>query len=563
MKICANPWCKQSFEITQDDLAFYDRVSPVFAGKKYLIPPPTHCPDCRQQRRLAQCNEQNLYPGQCGLCTKRTLTQFPAGSGIPYYCRECWHSDKCDALSYGREINFSRPFFEQLAELKRSVPSLALDVQGELVNSEYIHFAGSSKNCYLIMHADFCEDCMYGYGFKYNRSCIDGFYNLHCERCYDCVDVLKCYGLVHCQDCANCSDSAFLRDCIGCRNCFLCVGLRNAEYCFNNQQMTRGEYEKKMKEYSLRSYRQCNECAAERKNLEARHHFKFFQGNNVENSSGDHLNNCKNVHASFDCENVEQGKFLYQVVTGAKDVQDIYQYGLNLQQSYESAIVGENSYHLLFSYGGHTTSDLTYCWYAERCKNCFGCVNISRAKHCILNRQYSPEEYEVTAGKLAEHMKKTGEWGEFLPMSISPFGYNKTTAQQYYPLKKSDAVKSNIRWDDTELPPPKATKVIPGSRLLDNSNDVPDDILQWAIQCEVTGRPFKILPQELRFYRDHGLPPPRKSWQQRHFDRFAQRNPRKFWTRSCAKCRKEIRTTWAPERPETVYCEQCYVQAVY
>ena len=32
-------------------------------------------------------------------------------------------------------------------------------------------------------------------------------------------------------------------------------------------------------------------------------------------------------------------------------------------------------------------------------------------------------------------MKKTGEWGEFFPSSISPFGYNETVAMEYYPIK--------------------------------------------------------------------------------------------------------------------------------
>lgn len=189
--------CQAAFEITDADLAFYDKVSPVYAGQKFLIPPPTHCPDCRQQRRLAICNELNLHHGTCDLCRKDMITQFPPGRSFPVYCRECWHSDRWDSRSYGRDVDFSRPFFEQFAELRSQVPALGLDVQGTLVNCEYIHFAGSSKNCYLIMHADFCEDCMYGYGFKRNTSCVDGFYNLHCELCYGCIDFKRCTNVVY------------------------------------------------------------------------------------------------------------------------------------------------------------------------------------------------------------------------------------------------------------------------------------------------------------------------------------------------------------------------------
>jgi len=41
------------------------------------------------------------------------------------------------------------------------------------------------------------------------------------------------------------------------------------------------------------------------------------------------------------------------------------------------------------------------------------------------------------------------------------------------------------------------------------------------------------------------------------------RNPRKLYTRNCDKCGKEIQTTYAPERPEIVYCENCYNKEVY
>jgi Zn ribbon nucleic-acid-binding protein len=63
VKSCKN--CNSSFEITDKDLEFYEKVSPSFNGKKYLIPSPTFCPDCRQQRRLTFRNERKLYKRKC------------------------------------------------------------------------------------------------------------------------------------------------------------------------------------------------------------------------------------------------------------------------------------------------------------------------------------------------------------------------------------------------------------------------------------------------------------------------------------------------------------------
>ncbi|PIR48585.1 hypothetical protein COU80_02645 [Candidatus Peregrinibacteria bacterium CG10_big_fil_rev_8_21_14_0_10_55_24] len=556
--------CGSSFEITDDDLKFYEHVSPVFGGKRYSIPSPTRCPDCRQQRRLAICNEFNLYPGKCDLCGKETIVQFEPSDTRTIYCRDCWHSDKWNACDFGRDIDFTRPFFEQFKELRDSLPAQGLDMQGNVVNCDYIHYAGSSKNCYLIMHADFCEDCYYGYGFKKNTSCVDGFYNLHCELSYDCVDCHKCYHLVGSQECLNCNTGAFLRDCIGCNNCFLCVGLREKEFCFENEQLTKDEYKKRIAEIDLRSYAQYQVCKKKRRELELTHTFKEFQGHNLENCLGNHLYNCKNLRESFDCEDVEDGKCCYQVVLAAKDVHDIYQYGSNLQASYECAISGEDSFHLRFSFGCHMgCSELMYCFYMEASRDCFGCAYMQKNHHCVFNKQYTKEEYDALVLRLIEHMKQTGEWGEFFPMSLSQFGYNKTSAQMYYPLEKDGAMKISAAWSDYEPPPPQVAKVIPADKLPDNSKDIPDDVLHWAIQCEVTGKPFKITPQELRFYRQMALPLPRRSWYQRHLDRFHQRNPRTLWDRKCAKCSASIQTTYAPDRPEIVYCEDCYQKEVY
>ena len=374
--------CGAVFEMSDDDLAFLERVSPVFNGKKEELPPPTHCPDCRQKRRLALCNERYFYAATCGLCQKRIITQYPQWQKRRIYCRECWHGEGWDPCTYGRDIDFSRPIFEQLKELQEVVPVENLLTAGTVENSDYIHYAGFAKNCYLIMHADYCEDCYYGYGFKNVRSCIDGFYNLQSELLYDCIDCHACYGLKGCQDCKNCHSSAFLRDCVGCKNCFLCVGLREKEYCFENEQLSREEYQQRMKANDLCSNAHYTKCSSRRRELELKQPFKAFQGHNLENCSGDHLYNCKNVHASFDCEDVETGRFLYQVVTGAKDIYDCYQYGLKLRESYECCIAGNDTYHALFCHHSHVScSDLLYCWYIQSSKNCFGCLSVHHKQY--------------------------------------------------------------------------------------------------------------------------------------------------------------------------------------
>ncbi|MDD5055426.1 MAG: hypothetical protein PHZ00_04135 [Candidatus Peribacteraceae bacterium] len=230
----------------------------------------------------------------------------------------------------------------------------------------------------------------------------------------------------------------------------------------------------------------------------------------------------------------------------------------------------------------------SYCFYCEMlksCSNCFGCVALKNRRYCILNKQYTKEEYETLVPKIIDHMRHdgggaamnpsgatavvtasggaSGSWGEFFPVVLSPHGYNETVAMDHFSLSKSQVEERHWRWKDRTEEPSKITRIIPAAQLPDSIQDIPDDILNWAIHCEVTGKPFKIIKQELEYYRRMQIPVPRLHPDERHKRRMAMRNPRKLWERECAKCGKGMKTSFAPEKPEKVFCEECYLTEVY
>ena len=159
-------------------------------------------------------------------------------------------------------------------------------------------------------------------------------------------------------------------------------------------------------------------------------------------------------------------------------------------------------------------------------------------------------------------MVQGGLWGTFFPSSLTPFAYNETMAKDWFPLSQEEATKRGYRWrEDTEIPDVK--KIIKGKDLPQRIVDIPDDVLSWAIRCIDTDRPFRIVKKELEFYRSMQLQLPRRHPEERHRLRTLRRHGRRLWSRSCAKCEKGIETTYAPERPEHVYCEECYLKEVY
>lgn len=176
-----------------------------------------------------------------------------------------------------------------------------------------------------------------------------------------------------------------------------------------------------------------------------------------------------------------------------------------------------------------------YSAYTPNCSNVFACVGLKQQSYCILNKQYTKEEYEALVPKIIEHMQETGEWGEFFDPSYSPFGYNESAAWEYFPLEKSQTESFHFpRYEGIPT-------IFPSSSTLpDSIDDVDDTILSQAIACEAGGKAFKIIAQELAFYRKHGLPIPRISSDMRHLQRFNQKPARTLHLRHCDKCEKEM-----------------------
>jgi len=160
-------------------------------------------------------------------------------------------------------------------------------------------------------------------------------------------------------------------------------------------------------------------------------------------------------------------------------------------------------------------------------------------------------------------MIKSGEYGEFFPFSVSPFPYWDTVAQEHFPLTKEEVLAKGYNWREPTVRSYIVTKEwhdLPGS-----ISEVTDEILKETISCEHNGecaeqctKAFKITPAELKFYREMNIPLPTLCYQCRHASRVKTRNPLKLWDRACAKCAVAIKTSYAPERPEVIYCETCY-----
>lgn len=523
------------------------------------LPVPTQCPDCRLQRRMAHVNQLNLYERKCDLTGASVISNIRPGAPYKVYRQEDWYGEQWDPLSFGKDYDFSRPFFDQLKELQEAVPRPNLFTGYEFdENSDYTNHSGKNKDCYLIFDSDENRDCYYGYSYNSCVNCVDCFRTRKSELCYECIDCVKCYGSAYLQECDNCSDSMFLKNCTSCTNCLMCSNLKNKEYCVENKQVTKEEFEKFRAMLGTQSV--LLSALKRFQKLKVEYPQRYMHGVQNEDAVGDYLVHCKNAFNCFDSEELWDCRYVFQGFMPLKNCMDIQECG-DGERLYECSVAGYDVHSCCFCH--HTLaqmSDMLYCTLTHHSKNCFGCIGVRRKEYCILNKQYTKEQYEELVPKIIEHMRTTGEWGEFFPVAMSTYAYNETLAQDYYPMNKQDVEKNTWKWqEDVEK---KDQYMGPKVVLADSINDVTDDICKQILTCETTGKQYKIIPQELAFYRQLHLPLPRRSFFTRHKDRMALRNGRILHDRTCGKCNDAIRTTYGPDRPETVYCEKCFQESL-
>src|SRR3989339_889460 len=244
-KNCQN--CKKDFVIEEDDFSFYEKMK---------VPPPTFCPECRLQRRLAWFNLVNLFHRNCDLCGEKFISMYPSEAKYTVFCAPCWWSDKWSWQDYGRDYDFSRPFFEQWNELLHKAPLLGLSINSTTtVGSPYNNHANDLKDCYLTFNTDFNQECAYGTSITHSRESFNSSMIMECDTCFDTACLYKSHKVVGMRGNNRfCVDSAFLRDCENCSDCFMCANLKNKKYCYKNQQLTREEYLEVKKNYDLGSY---------------------------------------------------------------------------------------------------------------------------------------------------------------------------------------------------------------------------------------------------------------------------------------------------------------------
>ncbi len=559
-KKCQN--CKKDFIIEPEDFLFYEKIK---------VPAPTFCPHCRFVRRMIWRNERSLYKRTCDMCNKNIIAMYDDKVTFPVYCPDCYKSDKWGAETYGIDYDFNKSFFKQWKDLFYSVPRLSL-WQNNMINSDYSNFVSSSKNVYLgFSILPNSEDIYYSSNSDSSKQIVDSYNISSSELLYENIGANKNYFCQYSYWSSSCINCNFILNCNNCQDCFGCVNLNNKRYCILNDQYSKDQYEEKIKELDMGSYSFIESFKKDFWKFSLQFPRKYANIMNSIDSTGDEIRNSKQIKYSFNVFDSENIKYGYRSIK-IKDSMDVgHSWASNV---YEHALSGsENSQDLKFIINGNGFSkDLEYTDFCKSTSNLFGCVGLVNKQYCILNKQYTKEEYFSMVEKIKKHMDdmpyidskgRVYKYGEFFPYELCPFGYNEAVINDHFPLSKEEIIDRGYPYkekiDNTY------TITLKASDIPDNIKDVEDTIIKEVIECEKSGKAFKITPFELLFYRKMNIPIPHLHPDERYKERLSLRNPMTLYHRQCMKenCTNEFETTYAPNRPEIIYCERCYKEEVY
>jgi len=129
-----------------------------------------------------------------------------------------------------------------VASLLKKIPHKSFHGDhNENCSGDYIWSSKNCRECYDVANA---WDCAYCTWFVAGKDCMDVYSWGDQELCYEvCSGGDKHYGCAFTVKSFGCKECFYTDLCMYSKNCFACVGLKNAQYCILNKQYTKSEYE--------------------------------------------------------------------------------------------------------------------------------------------------------------------------------------------------------------------------------------------------------------------------------------------------------------------------------
>lgn len=548
-------YCEREFQLYAEDIQFLNKLR---------VPPPNFCPTCRRIKRMTHTSLFQLFKRKCDAPehSEQMISLFPEDCPFPVFDYKYFIGDEFDPFVYGRDYSKDESPMETLLSMRRNfpVPSF-LNKDTSSINNEYGNGGRNIKNGYFTFGCFDSDDVWYTVMARKSKYIMDSRFIYSSDHVYKGFHSENIYKSSFIYFSFDCSDSMFMFDCRNCDSCFGCVNLRNAKYCVWNKQLSKEEYEDFMKSLYPITIAHLQKLQEDFWVLVKSLPINATRNSSVENVFGVSLIRSKNLYdvtESEDSENIRYG----DGAVAHQDSMDVFLSGVS-SLLYETINVGSHSSNVKFSVSTKLSTNCEFVFNSKNLDNCFMCFGLQDKSYCVLNKQYSPSEYFALVDTIKCNMWKRGEYGDGLSIDFSAQAYNFSTASDSFPLTTEEIHR--LGGYVAHAPESNAgdTGMLTAEEISQTIEETSDSIIDSAIVCRISGKPFRITKSELQFYRVMKLPLPTihpTIRLQDHF--FVAPIGIKFITK-CVKCSKDMCSAIDPKKGFMLYCEKCYQQEVY
>lgn len=427
-----------------------------------------------------------------------------------------------DLVKSWKEYKKDASFFDQFGELLRITPLPYMIHHGVGDNIEYSDNCVDAKNAYLSTGVLYgAEDTFYSLWSIASRQIYNSFWvNTQSEIVHFWKGISQSFKVFYSSFISGSSDIWFSSNLIWCQECILCDGLTNVGYHIKNIPYEKEEYFKKKQEM------------LEQKQLFGKLYetvFHTWKSYDDYHCSGNYIRQSENIENGVFVENAKNGKNV--VFAGwwkpIEEFYDCFSAGGLWKSDYYAASQSGGGEHVYCSVGIIFSSAIFYSYYLEGCSFCLGCVWLRNKSYCILNTQYTKDEWLRLVDQIFSQMHSQWTLWDFFPGEINPFYYNDTAASFLGNRSRQDVLDKWYLWRDSgiTIEAPAGANIISVDDISryesyqDGIWKIDRDICKKVIQ-DSQGNAFVIISQECSFYEKYGLPLPRIHWRQRIFDHF-------------------------------------------
>ena len=594
VKIISTSECKHC----ASEFALYNLEKEVLdkEGFKY----PDICPLCRFRMLYSYINDRHLYHREDSFDNSDVVSVISR-----WYTEKVMEAQKYkdlmvddEALKYWK--NLWQDIFADFKQLDKEFPKYSRMTYPSLENALYASHCGWAKNLYLSFCVfEKCEDIFYSYRILGN-----------CKVVFNSLDVSESSEVYGSRMIENSHDISFSSNVSESSNLLFCYNMQNCNDSMLSCNKVNAKYNIWNKEYQKEDYlKKKSEIMEQIKTPEGfkrveEDYREFLKENlvepslNIQNSeaiAGDNIYYSKNNINCFKA--IGNENTINTILTGnektdtMKYVMSSIEAGQHCENIVWSCSFGQWIYNIFFC---NVMTECNNCYYSldlQNCEECMFSMWLRNKKYCILNKQYDKKEYFEIKEKIITYLKSRWEWWDFLWFDVSTFPYNDTSSYDFWKVNKviyadgtekiidpkakwivtvktndfiSEAVLDlwgaetiDITWRTQE----KEVNVPDGMNIftsIPSIDDVPEDILEKAIICEQTGRPFRVIESELNFLKKKWFPLPYLHHEVRIDKLLSERPLGHLYVSNCDACKTDMLSVFNGSINYKVYCPECY-----